>query len=238
MIAPDSIPEGSIRHGRDAFYVQELELHSEAICYPQTDDTGSRHQGQNGYCTVITNELLTWFSTIGSKSRGNFQTLLPLHNNLSESQIREHVKRRKISGVTKSEDGRRSRDTFASLKKTCRQYGLAFWLYLTDRLTGSGKFPGLAQKIFIGNREYTRQELSEISTKELNLLLKKENSKEVKSFVRYIRRAEKNRRHQAGYRKGVMANKQAVANEVKMLKSEKKQAGVREEVSNNGKKQA
>lgn len=27
--------------------------------------------------------------------------VLPLHNNLSESQIREHVKRRKISGGTK-----------------------------------------------------------------------------------------------------------------------------------------
>ncbi|WP_422461520.1 MULTISPECIES: hypothetical protein [unclassified Endozoicomonas] len=88
-------------------------------------------------------------------------------------------------------------------------------------LTDQNSLKKTAQKIFIGNREYTRQELSEISTKELNLLLKKENSKEVESFVRYIRRAEKNRRHQAGYRKGVMANKQAVANEVKMLKSEK-----------------
>lgn len=426
VIAPDSIPEGSTRHGRDAFYVQELELHSKTICYwlekwvtpegkvisglppsalnghhfgpqlrafilhqyfacgvtqpqlleflwdigvsissgelsnlitkghesfhqekdellatgircsryLQTDDTGARHQGQNGYCTVITNELFTWFGTTESKSRENFLTLLhrpyrtyvlnaeaisylrehkfakkwqriltqyqdvhflsekawkafmndigltgsrnrqraseamlygslishgfnlvtfsdgagqfnvfahaqcwvhaarpmekvipvnrqqvnaqywclswfwdiyrdlkafrespsgekaaeiraafksliqtqtgcsglqealaglavieqellmvldnpvlPLHNNLSESQIREHVKRRKISGGTKSEDGRRSRDTFASLKKTCRQYGLSFWHYLTDRLTGSGTFPSLAQKI-------------------------------------------------------------------------------------------
>ena len=73
--------------------------------------------------------------------------VLPLHNNLSESQIREHVKRRKISGGTKSESGRQSRDTFASLKKTCRQYGLSFWHYLTARLTGSGTFPRLAEKI-------------------------------------------------------------------------------------------
>ncbi|WP_067518354.1 IS66 family transposase [Endozoicomonas ascidiicola] len=42
---------------------------------------------------------------------------LPLHNNLSESLIREYVKRRKISGSTRSEAGRQSRDTFASLKK-------------------------------------------------------------------------------------------------------------------------
>ena len=72
---------------------------------------------------------------------------LPLHNNLSESLIREYVKRRKISGGTRSEAGRQSRDTFASSKKTCRLHGLSFWDYLTDRLTGSGVFPRLADLI-------------------------------------------------------------------------------------------
>ncbi len=41
---------------------------------------------------------------------------------LSESQIREHVKRRKISGGTRSDAGRQSRDTFAP--ETCL-HGLA-----------------------------------------------------------------------------------------------------------------
>ncbi|OED40283.1 hypothetical protein ACH42_17395 [Endozoicomonas sp. (ex Bugula neritina AB1)] len=72
---------------------------------------------------------------------------LPLHNNLSESQIREHVKRRKISGGTRSEAGRQCRDTFASLKKTCRQHGFSFWNYLTDRLTGTDSIPRLADVI-------------------------------------------------------------------------------------------
>ncbi|MFK0569996.1 transposase, partial [Endozoicomonas sp.] len=72
---------------------------------------------------------------------------LPLHNNLSESQIREHVKRRKISGGTRSDAGRQSRDTFASLKKTCRLYGLSFWDYLKSRLTGDGLFPRLSSLI-------------------------------------------------------------------------------------------
>ena len=72
---------------------------------------------------------------------------LPLHNNLSESQIREHVKRRKISGGTRSDAGRQCRDTFASLKKTCRQHGLSFWDYLTDRLNGTGLFPRLADVV-------------------------------------------------------------------------------------------
>ena len=52
---------------------------------------------------------------------------LPLHNNASEQDIREFVKKRKISGSTRSNEGRRSRDTFASLKKTCRKLGISFW---------------------------------------------------------------------------------------------------------------
>lgn len=58
---------------------------------------------------------------------------LPLHNNLSERDIREYVKKRKISGSTRSEDGRRCRDTFASIKKTCRKLKINFWKYLLDR---------------------------------------------------------------------------------------------------------
>jgi len=59
---------------------------------------------------------------------------IPLHNNLSEGDIREYVIKRKISGSTRSENGRRCRDTFASLKKTCKKQGLSFWEFLTDRL--------------------------------------------------------------------------------------------------------
>jgi hypothetical protein len=64
---------------------------------------------------------------------------LPLHNNLSEGDIREHVKRRKISGGTRSTDGRRGRDTFSSLKKTCRKLGISFWNYLNDRVRGENR---------------------------------------------------------------------------------------------------
>ena len=57
---------------------------------------------------------------------------LPLHNNASEQDIREFVKKRKISGSTRSEEGRRCRDTFASLKKTVTKIG-GFVLELSDR---------------------------------------------------------------------------------------------------------
>jgi hypothetical protein len=72
---------------------------------------------------------------------------VPLHNNLSEGHIRDYVKTRKISGGTRSELGRQARDTFASLKKTCRRLGVNFWAYLQDRVRGAGQIPRLADLI-------------------------------------------------------------------------------------------
>ena len=72
---------------------------------------------------------------------------VPSHNNLSEGHIRDYVKKRKISGSTRSASGRRGRDTFASLKKTCRRFGVNFWAYLQDRARGLGRIPQLAMMI-------------------------------------------------------------------------------------------
>jgi len=68
---------------------------------------------------------------------------IPLHNNLSESDIREYVKKRKISGSTRSPSGQKCRDTFTSLKKTCRKLGVSFWEYLIDRIENNGEIPPL-----------------------------------------------------------------------------------------------
>ena len=68
---------------------------------------------------------------------------IPLHNNTSERDIRDIVKKRNISGSTRSDLGRLCRDTFASLKKTCRKLGVGFWDYLNDRLSGDSLIPRL-----------------------------------------------------------------------------------------------
>ena len=78
---------------------------------------------------------------------------VPLDNNGAERDIREYVKRRKISGSTRSEAGRRARDTFASLKKTCGKLAVRFWDYLLDRLTGSKQVPMLSELIAARSRE-------------------------------------------------------------------------------------
>ncbi len=72
---------------------------------------------------------------------------IPLHNNLSENDIRQYVKKRKISAGTRSDAGRRCRDTFLSLKTTCRKLGVTFWRYLQDRIQDLHEIPPLADLI-------------------------------------------------------------------------------------------
>jgi hypothetical protein len=69
---------------------------------------------------------------------------LALHNNLSENDIREYARIRKISGGTRSTAGQRCRDTFMSLKKTCRKLGVNFQKYLRDRIRGQHEIPLLS----------------------------------------------------------------------------------------------
>jgi hypothetical protein len=88
---------------------------------------------------------------MGAQREGLLRVLerpcVPLHTNLSERHLRDFVKKRKISGGTRSESGRRARDTFASLKRTCRELGVNSWAYLQDRVREVGRIPRLAELI-------------------------------------------------------------------------------------------
>ena len=59
---------------------------------------------------------------------------IPLHTNGSENDLRSVVTKRKISGGTHSAAGKRARDTFLSLLKTCAKLGVSFRAYLGARL--------------------------------------------------------------------------------------------------------
>jgi hypothetical protein len=74
---------------------------------------------------------------------------IPLHTNGSENDIRCQVTRRKISGGTRSDEGRDNRDAFLSLMKTCAKQTISFWNYLGDRLAvpGAVHVPPLPQLI-------------------------------------------------------------------------------------------
>lgn len=66
-----------------------------------------------------------------------------LHNNATEREIREYTIRRKINGSTRSDNGKKYRDVFTSLKKTCRKLEVSFWDYLLDRIKGEQEIPPL-----------------------------------------------------------------------------------------------
>jgi Transposase IS66 family len=64
---------------------------------------------------------------------------IPLHTNGSENDIRCQVTKRKVSGGTRSDNGRDCRDAFLGLIKTCQKLGVAFWDYFGSRLEIPGE---------------------------------------------------------------------------------------------------
>lgn len=72
---------------------------------------------------------------------------LPLHTNTVERDLRDWATKRKISAGTRGEVGRRCRDTFLSLKATCKKLGIRFWDYLCDRVGRAGNIPALADLV-------------------------------------------------------------------------------------------
>src|SRR4051794_26848895 len=68
-----------LTEGKDVFHQEKAELLPAALAvssYIEVDDTGARHQGHNGACTQIGNELFAVFASTESKSRLNFLELL------------------------------------------------------------------------------------------------------------------------------------------------------------------
>lgn len=132
------------------------ELYRELGAYREAPSQAAREQIEvlfDQLCTLTTSyaPLNAVLRRFGEQREELLRVLdhpeVPLHNNLSENDIREQVTRRKVSGGTRSEAGRRCRDTFLSLKKTCRKHGISFWAFLKDRITQAGEIPPLADLI-------------------------------------------------------------------------------------------
>ena len=90
-----------ITEGKERFHAEKdeiLRVGLEVSRYVHVDDTGARHQGRNGYCTHIGNELFAWFESTASKARINFLELLRAGNNdyiLNEDAL-EYMRAQKL----------------------------------------------------------------------------------------------------------------------------------------------
>jgi hypothetical protein len=72
---------------------------------------------------------------------------IPLHNNSAELAARKRVRRKKISFGTRSEDGTKAWDTFATLEATAKKLGVSFYEYIYDRISCAYRMPSLADLI-------------------------------------------------------------------------------------------
>ena len=72
---------------------------------------------------------------------------LPLHNNLSESGLREFVLKRKISFGTKNTYGTRAWENYMTISATCKKIGVNFFEYIKDIFSGNMQLPRLASLI-------------------------------------------------------------------------------------------
>jgi hypothetical protein len=149
-------------------YYQELKTYrlapsseGKADLWQKFDDIFGKHYENHG---LLNDVLRAWRVTRPAQMINHKSELLavldfpelPLHNNAAETDIREYVTRRKISGGTRSELGRTARDTFVGLKKTCRKLGISFWQYLKSRLHQDRQVPDLADVI----RELATEKIS------------------------------------------------------------------------------
>jgi Transposase IS66 family len=74
---------------------------------------------------------------------------LPLHNNASELGTRVQARIRDINFQTVSENGTKSKDTFATIVQTARKMSVNVYKYIYDRVTKKFEMPSLAKMILL-----------------------------------------------------------------------------------------
>ena len=72
---------------------------------------------------------------------------LPLHNNSSELGARVQTRMRDINLQTISDNGTKSKDTFATLVQTAKKFGVNIYKYIYDRVSKTYEMPSLASMI-------------------------------------------------------------------------------------------
>ncbi len=122
-------------------YYQELKAYQLAPTAAEKERLDHRFDAIFGRCYLYHATLSNVLGQFRNKKEQLLRVLdapyIPLHNNGAESDIREFVIRAKISGGTRSELGRKARDTMVGLRKTCRKLGVSFWDYLLSRVQGA-----------------------------------------------------------------------------------------------------
>jgi hypothetical protein len=144
------------REDQQALRAQIWDFYAELKKYKETPSEQKKVELERRFKEIFTTQ--TRFETLNQLlkrlHRNKPELLLvlerpevPLHTNGSERDIRDYVKKRKVNGSTRSGLGRRCRDTFASLKKTCHKLRISFWEFILDRVSATNAIPPLPSLI-------------------------------------------------------------------------------------------
>jgi hypothetical protein len=78
---------------------------------------------------------------------------LPLHNNPAELGARVQARMRDINLQTITENGTKSKDTFATIVQTAKKLGVNIYQYIYDRVSKKFEMPSLADLILLKSQE-------------------------------------------------------------------------------------
>jgi len=131
------------RAARQAVRGQIWDLYRDLIAYENAPSSGAKAELEARFDAIF--QQTTGFATLDKRLkrlRAHKAELLvvldrpeiPLHTNGTENTIRDYVTKRKVSGGTRSDQGRDCRDAFLGLLKTRKKQGVKFWDYLGARL--------------------------------------------------------------------------------------------------------
>jgi hypothetical protein len=128
----------------------DLKAYRLAPTPPQAESLRARFEALVGRTTCWP-ELNAALARMAEKKADLLRVLdrpdLPLHTNTPERDFRDWATKRKISAGTRGTLGKRCRDTFLSLKSTCKKLGVRFVCYLHDRITKVGKILSLPELV-------------------------------------------------------------------------------------------
>jgi hypothetical protein len=131
-------------------------IYQDLKSYKESPDEASREHIENKFDEIFQQKTSsTILNHQLKKTHKKKQELLrvlerpetPLHNNSSETDARSAKIKLKISGGTRSDEGRKIRDIFLSLQQTCLKLGINFIDFLRDRARGLYAIPRLAMII-------------------------------------------------------------------------------------------
>jgi hypothetical protein len=144
------------RAALDNFIEQFWDYYDELLTYQKAPTEAAAQQLAKAFDTLFSQK--TGYNTLDARIAKTFAKkeslllvltfpFLPLHNNPAELGARVQARIRDINLQTISENGTKSKDTFATIVQTAKKLGVNIYDYVFDRVSETFSMPSLAELI-------------------------------------------------------------------------------------------